>query len=173
MIFYFFPDNLEVLKNIAIFFGALGGVAAFLTLIIKDQFKIKQIDKLSNIALNQEGQIHELKRSVEQLTRIAEYQSKLVGMYGESLDMKKETQKFEQDIEKLKLRPEIKPNGAVNFNIRFKNVGEKAEIISWDFIEGKKVSAIKNLWEGKILQKDEVFSMEITKSKQLEDKSNK
>lgn len=187
MIFYFFPDNLEVLKNIAIFFGALGGVAAFLTLIIKDQFKIKQIDKLSNIASNQEGQLYEMKNSVEQLTSIAghqgdqlhemaksteqltllaKYQKDFNAMYEKNMGSNKanleyQKQKHELDIKlkKVEIRPEFKYNGGISLKPVFINIGERAEIISSYFLDGETKIPYNGIAIGKTIEKNERFYM--------------
>lgn len=172
MIFYFFPDNLEVLKNIAILIGAFGGIAAFLTLIIKDQFKIKQIDKLSSIALNQEDQITELRRSVEQLTLIAKYQNTFNGLYAKGLEIAKGRQKLEQDLKKLELRPEFGSNGATNLIYRFKNVGEKAEILSVDILEGENAIFLSGIIKGDTIKKGQIFSIEIDRRIEIEKRAN-
>ena len=131
-----FISDLDNLKNIAIIIGAPAAIVSFFKLLKRDKKKDQLIDSLGQIAEHQDSQITELKRSVEQLALIAEYQNTFNAMYAEGLEIAKDKQKFEQDLEKLKLRPEFGFNGSTNNMYRFKNVGENADIISVDILEG-------------------------------------
>ena len=157
-----FISSLENWKNIALICGAPFAIGSFFKLLRRDKKKDEQISNLSSIASSQEGQITELKRSVEQLTLIAEYHGKFVDLYGRGMEDSREQRELQDKLRKTELKPNIKLRGSSGTrNYKFINRGQDAKIISVEVIEGKTAISLRNILKGQKLGEGHEFGIDI------------